>query len=97
MGERNMNTLRSAAFVLAIVLGLAGTFLWAIWVAPFVRDHGRRNAFFLNNWASRLDYRTAVRIAEETGRTPWFVKAYGTAGIASLVFVVLFIVLCVMS
>ena len=92
-----MNGLLITVFVLVIVLGLASTLLWAIWIAPFVRDHGRKNVFFLFNWASFLDYCTAVRVSKEAGHTPWFVKAYGTAFIATLVLFVLGFVLCALS
>lgn len=92
-----MNGLLITVFALFTVSALASTFLWAIWIAPFVREHGRKNVFFLFNGAPLLDYRTAVRVSRETGLTPWFVKAYGMTFTATFVLFVLGLVLCVLS
>jgi len=84
-------------FGVLIALGLANIFLWAIWVAPYVRNHGRKNAFFLFNWASVRDYGTAARISKETGCSPWFVRAYGILSALALVVLLVWFLLSVVS
>ena len=83
--------------VVFVLVLLTMAILWAIWIAPFVRSHGRRNAFFPFNWAPLADYGTAVRISRETGYRPWFVKTYGAMLLLAHAVLLLCAVLCLYS
>ena len=69
-----------------LVFGMAAFFVWAIWVHRYVEAHGERTAFFLYSLASLLDYRTARRISERTGRKPRFLVWYERLQITAIAF-----------
>jgi hypothetical protein len=72
-----------------LVFGMAAFFVWAIWIHRYVEAHGERSAFSLYNVASVLDYRTARRISERTGRKPRFLVWYARLQIAAVTFFIL--------
>ncbi len=72
----------------SLVFGAAAFFVWAIWVHHYVEVHGEKPAFFLYNMASFLDYRTACRISDRTGRKPRFLVWYDRLLITDVVFLI---------
>jgi hypothetical protein len=69
-----------------LVFGMAAFIMWAIWIHRYVAAHGERTAFFLYNMAPLLDYRTARRISERTGRKLQFLVWYERLQIGAIAF-----------
>lgn len=58
------------------VLFCCSTLLWLGFVQPYIRRNGMKPGCRLFNWSVIVDYRKARRIAADSGRTPWFVRAF---------------------
>ena len=61
-----------------IVTTLASLLVWAFWLAPWVRGHGRsgaRGSDWLTGNYIRADLSAAIRIARSGGFWPWPLRA----------------------
>ena len=58
-----------------IILGLSTCFVFALWVAPFLRAHGRGDRFNIFNPLFTSTFRIPG-LVKELGYTPWFVRVF---------------------